>query len=358
MCGIYGVLATGAAQRPDPSVLRRMGDSILHRGPDDEGSYVDELLLLGMRRLSIIDVTGGHQPIASEDGSVIVVCYGEIYNFSALREQLQKAGHRFATNSDTEVIVHLYEEHGSAFVEQLEGMFAFALWDRRQQRLTLARDELGIKPLYFTSASGCFAFASEAKALLTLPSVRTRLDPAALAQYLSVGYVPPPATLFDGIRKLMPGEALAISGKEIKTRRFVSTSPEVDSTLSQSEWIDATRHEIERAVRDQMVSDVPIGAFLSGGVDSSAVVAFMTRHSDVPVKTYSIGFRGSTGAELYNELPYARQVANAFKTNHREIIVQPNVAELLPGCFGTSTNPSRMPHSLQHIWSRLLHGKT
>jgi asparagine synthase (glutamine-hydrolysing) len=330
MCGIYGVLALDGTRRLEPAVLSRMGRSILHRGPDDEGSYVDGELLLGMRRLSIIDVAGGHQPIANEDGSVVVVCNGEIYNFRELRRELEEAGHRFSTRSDTEVIVHLYEERGDAFLEALEGMFGLALWDKRKRRLVLARDALGIKPVYYTLGDGQLAFASEAKALLELPHVRCRIDPGALAQFFAVGYVSAPNCLFEGMHKLLPGEALTVEHGRRTSRRFWHLPAEVDESLSESQWIEATRSELERSVRDQMVSDVPIGAFLSGGVDSSTVVALMSRHTSHPVRTYSIGFKGSTGAQLYNELPYARQVAAAFKTNHREIIVQPDVASLLP----------------------------
>lgn len=330
MCGIYGILSLSGPRRFEASALGRMGRAIVHRGPDDEGSFVDEQMLLGMRRLSIIDVSGGHQPIASEDGNVVVVCNGEIYNFAKLRTALERAGHRFATHSDTEVIVHLYEDRGDAFLEELEGMFALALWDRRRRRLIVARDPLGIKPLYYSMGLGQFAFASEVKALLTLPNIRARLDPASLAQYLSVGYVCAPACLFEGVRKLMPGEAIVIENGIASARRFWSLPREVDDSLSAGDWVEATRNELERAIRDQMVSDVPIGAFLSGGMDSSSVVALMSRHTDTPVRTYSIGFRGSSGAELYNELPFARTVAQAFHTKHREIIVQPNVAALLP----------------------------
>jgi asparagine synthase (glutamine-hydrolysing) len=330
VCGIYGVLSLSGARRTDSAVLSRMGRAILHRGPDDEGSFVDDQLLLGMRRLSIIDVAGGHQPISNEDGNLVVVCNGEIYNFRELRARLEQAGHKFATRSDTEVIVHLYEEKGDAFLQELEGMFALALWDRRAKRLIVARDAIGIKPVYYTLAQGQLAFASEAKALLELPYVRAQLDPAALAQFFAFGYVCAPSSLFEGIRKLEPGEALFIDNGKLTKQRFWSLPAEVDESLGERDWIEATRAEIERSVRDQMVSDVPLGAFLSGGVDSSSVVALMSRHTDHPVKTYSIGFKGSSGAELYNELPYARIVADAFKTEHREIIVQPDVAAILP----------------------------
>ncbi len=330
MCGIYGILSLAGPRRADPALLAQMGRALVHRGPDDEGSFVDEQLLLGMRRLSIIDVAGGHQPIASEDGQVVAVCNGEIYNFQALRTRLERSGHRFATHSDSEVIVHLYEELGEGFLAELEGMFGLALWDRRRRRLVVARDALGIKPLYYTELPGQFAFASEAKALLVLPQLRVRLDPGALAQYFGVGYVCAPASLFEGVRKLLPGEALVVENGVARATRFWRLAPEVDTSMSPDDWVATIRVELERAVRDQMVSDVPLGAFLSGGIDSSAVVALMSRSSDQPVRSYSIGFRGSSGAELYNELPFARQVARAFRTEHHEIIVQPDVAALLP----------------------------
>ena len=330
MCGIYGILSLSGPRRHEPAILGRMGRALLHRGPDDEGSFVDEQLLLGMRRLSIIDVAGGHQPLASEDGEVVAVCNGEIYNFQRLRAQLERTGHRFATRSDSEVIVHLYEERGAQSLEELEGMFALALWDRRRRRLVVARDALGIKPLYYTTFDGQFAFASEAKALLALPQLRARLDPGALAQYFAVGYVCAPASLLDGVRKLQPGEALTIENGTVSSRRFWRLAPEVDTSMSEADWAGAVVSELARAVREQMVSDVPLGAFLSGGIDSSAVVALMSRASDQPVRSYSIGFRGSSGAELYNELPFARIIAQAFGTQHHEIIVQPDVASLLP----------------------------
>jgi asparagine synthase (glutamine-hydrolysing) len=330
MCGIYGILALRGARHHDPEILNRMGDAIRHRGPDDAGAYSDGELLLGMRRLSIIDVAGGHQPIASEDGSVVVVCNGEIYNYRELRRRLQSAGHRFATNSDTEVIAHLYEEVGDRFLEELEGMFGTAVWDRRRRRLVVARDALGIKPIYYRLTERELAFASEAKALMRVPGIAPALDQASLAQYLSFGYVSAPASLFAGVRKLEPASALVMEEGRCTIRRYWQLPSEVDTSVSDAQWIERVRAEMERAVRDQMVSDVPLGAFLSGGLDSSAVVAFMSRASEQPVKTYSIGFRGSSGAELYNELPHARQVANSFGTDHHEILVQPDVASLLP----------------------------
>jgi asparagine synthase (glutamine-hydrolysing) len=330
MCGIYGILSLDGTTRRTPDALDRMGDAIVHRGPDDSGSFADGPLLLGMRRLSIIDVAGGHQPIASEDGQTVAVCNGEIYNFRELRRELEAAGHRFATHSDSEVAVHAYEQWGDAFLDRLDGMFGLAVWDRRRRRLLVARDAIGIKPMYFRRDTRELIFASEAKAILALPDVAPRLDAAALAQYLSVGYVCAPNCLFEGFEKLEPGTALIVEDGRVRRHRYYRLPSSVDSTRSDEDWAAAVRAELERSVRDQMVSDVPIGAFLSGGIDSSAVVAFMSRHSAQPVKTYSIGFQGSSGAQLYNELPYARQVAERFGTDHHEIVVQPDVATLLP----------------------------
>ncbi len=330
MCGIYGIIALGASTRRPEQTLDRMGDSIVHRGPDDSGRYADGELLLGMRRLSIIDVAGGHQPIASEDGQVVVVCNGEIYNFRELRRELEARGHRFATHSDSEVVVHGYEEYGDAFLNRLEGMYGLALWDRRRRRLLVARDAFGIKPLYFRQTQTELIFASEAKAILAVPGVDARVDPDSLAQFLAVGYVCAPNAMFAGMRKLEPGRVLVVEDGKVESRQYYRLPAAIDSARSEQQWADEVRAELERAVRDQMVSDVPIGAFLSGGIDSSAVVAFMSRHSGQPVKTYSIGFKGSTGAQLYNELPFAAQVAQQFGTDHHEIVVQPDVAGLLP----------------------------
>ena len=331
MCGIYGIVGFGpGSARRSPDVLDRMGDAMIHRGPDDAGAFVDNELLLGMRRLSIIDVAGGHQPIASEDGQVVAVCNGEIYNFRELRAELQAKGHRFSTNSDSETAVHAYEEYGDEFLNKLDGMFGVAVWDRRRRRLIVARDAIGIKPIYYRLDANELMFASEAKSILAVPGVSARLDHAALAQYLSVGYVCAPNSIFEGVAKLEPGTALIVENGQVRKHRFYRLPASIDTQRSESQWIEAVRAELERSVKDQMVSDVPIGAFLSGGIDSSAVVAFMARHSQHPVKTYSIGFHGSTGAQLYNELPFARQVAEQFGTDHHEIVVQPDVATLLP----------------------------
>jgi len=329
MCGIYGMLhLDGAPAAAD--ALRPMARLTVHRGPDDEGVYADGPLTFGMRRLSIIDVAGGHQPLSNEDGTLSLIANGEIYNYQALRSELTAQGHRFRTASDCETIVHLYEQHGDAFVERLNGMFAFALWDARRQRLLLGRDRLGIKPLYLWNDGRRLIFASEAKAILALPGMRAELDPAALSGYLMLGYVPAPQSIFRGLRKLAPATVLSAERGQVGERRYWRVAAEIDRAPSEDEWIERVRARLEQSVRMQMVSDVPIGAFLSGGVDSSAVVAFMSAASDRPVKTYAIGFGGGAAEDYYNELPYARKVAQRFGTDHHEILVRPDVTALLP----------------------------
>jgi len=329
MCGIYGMLhLDGAPAAAD--ALRPMARLTVHRGPDDEGVYADGPLAFGMRRLSIIDVAGGHQPLSNEDGTLSLIANGEIYNYQALRSELTAQGHRFRTASDCETIIHLYEQHGDAFVERLNGMFAFALWDARRQRLLLGRDRLGIKPLYLWNDGRRLIFASEAKAILALPGMSAELDPAPLSAYLMLGYVPAPQSIFRGLRKLAPATVLSAERGQVGERRYWRVPAEIDRTPSEEEWIERVRARLEQSVRMQMVSDVPIGAFLSGGVDSSAVVAFMSAASDRPVKTYAIGFGGGAAEDYYNELPYARKVAQRFGTDHHEILVRPDVTALLP----------------------------
>lgn len=330
MCGIHGLLRLDRRPVDGAAILASMGAITRHRGPDDEGGFVDGEVALGMRRLSIIDLAGGQQPIANEDETVWVVCNGEIYNFRTLRAELQSAGHRFRTGSDTEVIVHAYEEYGDAFVTRLDGMFGFALWDKRRRRLLVGRDPIGIKPVYYQQSEAQLVFASELKALLQAPGITRSLDPASLGEYLALGYVPQPGTLFAGIRKLPPAHLLIAEEGRVTLQRYWELPRVIDRHTSCGDFVQRIRARLEAAVSEQMVSDVPLGAFLSGGIDSSCVVAFMAKHSSQPVRTYSIGFAGSSGAQLYNELPYARQVAKLFGTDHHEIIVQPDVVALLP----------------------------
>jgi asparagine synthase (glutamine-hydrolysing) len=283
-----------------------------------------------MRRLSIIDLSGGHQPIANQDRSVVVVCNGEIYNYRELRRELQALGHRFSTESDSEVVLHGYAQWGERFVERLNGMFGFGIWDSRHQALLVGRDRLGIKPIYWLEDGKRVAFASEATALLELPGVDRAVDAAALAAYLELGYVPAPLSMFRGIRKLPIGSILKVTPQGTSIHTYWQPSTAVDTSVSASDWVRRVRERLEESVRMQMVSDVPIGAFLSGGIDSSAVLAFMSRHSSGPVKTYSIGFDGGAAERFYNELDHARQVATLFNTDHHEILVKPDVVRLLP----------------------------
>ena len=329
MCGITGTYQWA----DDPDVVRTrvrdMCQAIVHRGPDDEGIFVGPSIGLGMRRLSIIDVDGGHQPIQNEDGSVSVVFNGEIYNFQSLREELERRGHRFKTKTDTEVIVHAYEEEGPDCVKHFNGIFAFAIWDHRRRRLVLARDRMGVKPLYYIQIGAKLAFASEVKALLTLPEVSRVLDPLAAAQYFRLGFVPAPNTLFEGIRKIPAGWRLFAEKGRVELQRYWDwefKQPAHVWTFEESR--DRLRDVLRESVSGQMVSDVALGAFLSGGVDSTGVVAFMQEVSTTPVQTFSIGFDREHA--YHNEAPFAEAAAKALGTKHETLIVRPNVVDLLP----------------------------
>jgi asparagine synthase (glutamine-hydrolysing) len=289
MCGIIGVYQDrGESVAYD--TLAAMMSSIVHRGPDDEGSYVKDGIGLGMRRLSIIDLDGGKQPIANEDGSIVTVFNGEIYNYRELRSELKGLGHKFASASDTEVIVHLYEEFGDACVEKLRGMFAFAVWDSSRRRLLIARDRLGIKPLYYTESKGRLIFASEIKAILQHPDVEARLDLQGLSGYLSLKYVPSPNTMFEGIRSLPPGHTLVRDARGTTIKRYwdLSFAQNHIGKHSEAEYAEQLEVLLREAVRVHLVSDVPFGAFLSGGLDSSTIVALMSQFLGDQVKTFSV----------------------------------------------------------------------
>src|SRR5690242_19159741 len=307
-----------------------MGRVIVHRGPDDEGHHADGPCAIGMRRLSIIDLAGGHQPLSNGDGTLWLVCNGEIYNYRELRRELVALGHVFKTASDSEVILHSYAQYGDEFIHRLNGMFAFALWDSRNQRLVLGRDRLGIKPIYLYRDARRLAFASEAKTLLTLPGVSAEIDRDALPSYLSLGYVAAPQSIFRGIGKLPPASVLLVERGRVDERRYWRVPAVIDRSVGDDEWAGRIRARLDEAVRMQMVSDVPIGAFLSGGIDSSTVVGLMAAHSDQPIQTYAIGFKGTAADDFYNELPYARRVADLFHAQHHEILVRPDVVSLLP----------------------------
>jgi asparagine synthase (glutamine-hydrolysing) len=325
MCGIAGILNLG--DRPFVfHELKAMCTALAHRGPDDEGFYLGDGIGLGMRRLSIIDLDSGRQPIGNEDGSVWVVFNGEIYNYRELRDELARRGHSFTTSTDTETIVHLYEELGPRCVERLRGMFAFALWDDARRRLLLARDRLGIKPLYYAVHGGRLVFASELKAILALDDIEPALSWPALSHFLTFGTTPRADSIVAGVHKLEPGHLLEISpGGAPRVRRYWDVHFEPDRSRREAYFVDRLEELLEESVRLHMVSDVPVGAFLSGGMDSSSVVAFMSRLTAEPIRTFSIGFTDPA----YNELPYARLAAQAFGTKHHELVVEPDVLGML-----------------------------
>ncbi len=325
MCGIAGIVG-GTPGSVDTQTIHRMCQAIVHRGPDDEGIFVKDGVGLGMRRLSVIDLSGGHQPVFNEDRTVWLVYNGEIYNFLELRKELEKRGHRFYTNSDTEVIVHLYEDLGADCVKKLRGMFALALYDERNDRLLLARDRLGKKPLHYALSHGRLLFGSEIKTILAVEPELAKVNSDALLQYFYFGYIPDPATAFTPIQKLPPGHVLEFEAGKITVRKYWDL-PEYGtySPAGEEECLEELEHRLAEAVRIRLIADVPLGAMLSGGTDSSTVVALMARASSRPVKTFSIGFRHAD----FDEAPYARMVAEKFGTEHYELILEPNVVETI-----------------------------
>ena len=324
MCGICGFYEYKTHDPADRQVLGDMLSVIRHRGPDDSGVYFGKDVAIGMRRLSIIDLSGGKQPICNEDGSIVTVFNGEIYNFQVLREQLRNRGHSLATASDTEVIVHLYEDFGEDCVQHLRGMFGFALWDARRRRLFVARDRLGIKPVYFAQSGGRLIFASEIKAILQHPATQANLNVDGLSKFLSLKYVPAPQTMFEGIYALPPGCSLTCDANGVKVRRYwdLSFANHSNGERSEESYADELDALLRECVKLHLMSDVPFGAFLSGGLDSSTVVALMSQFLNEPVKTYSVGFEGD--AEAFSELPYARMVAKKYEADHHEVFIRPN----------------------------------
>jgi asparagine synthase (glutamine-hydrolysing) len=321
MCGIAGIVGFDPRHRVDAERLRRMRDALRHRGPDGEGVWMEGPVGLAHRRLAIVDVAGGAQPMSNEDGGVWVTCNGEIYNHAELRARLVARGHRFRTGSDTESIVHLYEEEGDGCVDRLRGMFAFALWDRERGRLLLARDRLGIKPLYYAATEGELLFASEIKAILAAGPIRPVLDTAVLPEFLATRFVAGEATFFRGVRKLLPGRTLAWSAAGgLRGRRYWSLPLEVrEEAGSLEDEARGIRERLEGVVRRHLMSDVPLGLFLSGGLDSSGLAALMAPMAAAPIRTFSVGF-AEPGA---NELPFARLAAAAVGAEHREVLVSP-----------------------------------
>jgi asparagine synthase (glutamine-hydrolysing) len=321
MCGIAGIVST-ADQRVEAVTIHRMCQAIVHRGPDDEGIFVKAGTGFGMRRLSIIDLAGGHQPVFNEDRSVWIVFNGEIYNFPQLRSELQSRGHRLSTHSDTEVIVHLYEELGNDCVHQLRGMFAFALYDERRRKVLIARDRLGQKPVHYAFDGQRLLFGSEIKSILAVAPELAQVDRQALRQYVQFGYIPDPATAFTGIKKLPPGHLLELEdGKLSLTKYWDLPEYSTHSPASEEECLEELERRLREAVKMRLIADVPLGAFLSGGADSSTIVALMAQSSSKPVKTFSIGFKQKD----FDETPHARVVAQEFGTEHHEMILEPDV---------------------------------
>jgi asparagine synthase (glutamine-hydrolysing) len=335
MCGIAGIVAADREGRVDAVDIQSMCAAIVHRGPDDEGIFVRGPVGLGMRRLSIIDVSGGRQPIHNEDKSVWVVFNGEIYNFIDLRRELEAEGHQFYTHSDTEVIVHLYERYGPACVERLRGMFAFALYDFRKQLLLLARDRLGKKPLHYAVQDGALYFGSEIKSLLAAAPDLSAIDTEGIGQFLYYGYIPDPYTAFSSIRKLPPGYTLQFQNGSLRLYKYWDLPQFCSADLSEQECLDQMERTLVDAVRMRLISDVPLGALLSGGVDSSVVVAAMARVSDAPVKTFSIGFSEAD----FNESDYARAVAARFGTEHHELTIDADLWDTVQFLTGIVDEP-------------------
>jgi len=345
MCGITGIMQFGSSAPADPSALHRMCDTMAHRGPDDDGIYIAGSVGLGMRRLSIVDLATGHQPLCNEDGTIWIVFNGEIYNHAELRPRLEARGHVYRTHSDTETIVHLYEEYGRDCVQHLRGMFAFAIWDAPRKSLFVARDRLGIKPLYYQLTSEHFFFGSEIKVILAHPGVDAQFYRSVLPEYLAFGYLSGEETFYNGIRKLMPGHWMQVDSRgQVKIERYwdLPVAP-AEPSRRESYYVQTYRELLEQAVSSHLMSDVPLGVFLSGGVDSSAVAALMTNIRGTPVETFSVGY----AEDQYSELPYARSVAQHINSVHHEVLVsQQDFFDALPHLVWHEDEPIVWPSSV------------
>ena len=338
MCGICGFVSMAGLPEGSGDVLKGMALSMAHRGPDDQGCYISDQAVLGFRRLSIIDLQSGRQPIGSEDGRYQLVFNGEIYNYRQLRRELKAGGHRFRSRTDAEVVVHLYEDLGEACVKKLRGMFAFAIWDTAEKRLFMARDRFGIKPLYYTRVGDTFLFASEAKALLKHPAVDAKLNTPALPHYLTFQYFPDPETAFEGIYRLRPAHHLTLDAKGQRMKKYWQLTFNPDFGKSERHFIEMTDHLLQESVRLHMISDVPRGAFLSSGIDSSNIVALLNLVEEV--RTYSVGCEGG----IYDELPPARETAAFLGTRHRDVrISAAEFWDTLPGILWFQDEPVADP---------------
>ncbi|HLJ47789.1 MAG TPA: asparagine synthase (glutamine-hydrolyzing) [Bryobacteraceae bacterium] len=354
MCGIAGLVTT-APSAGSNAIVRRMADRIQHRGPDDFGFFGDDFAALGHRRLSIVDVAGGHQPMTNENGSLWITYNGEIFNHAGIRPELERAGHRYASRCDTETILHAYEEWGPESVARFRGMFAYAIWDAANRTLFCARDRLGIKPLYYFWDGRTFAFASETKALLAHPAISAEFEESLLPEYLGFGYVSEERTLFRNIRKLMPGHHLTLDVREpaprLRIERYWDVPEHREAGGSAEDLIAETRRRLEETVRMRLMADVPLGMFLSGGVDSSAIAALIKRMTDSPVKTFAVGYREAQ----FSELSFAAEVARAIGTQHREVVIgMDDFFEALPRLVWHEDEPITWPSSVSlYFVSRL-----
>ena len=345
MCGIAGIVEFAKDARAGSNPIRQMCDVMSHRGPDDEGFYTDGPASIGMRRLSIVDLATGHQPISNEDGSLWIVFNGEIYNHLILREQLIARGHAYHTHSDTETIVHLFEEYGGDCVQHLRGMFAFAIWNRNTKKLFIARDRLGIKPLYYRLTPERLLFGSEIKVVLAHGDARPEFNRAALPEYLAFGHLSGEETFFAGIRKLLPGHTMEVGldGKPEIRQYWDLDASQVHDSQDESYYVRSYRELLEGAVESHLMSDVPLGVFLSGGVDSSAVAALMTKIRREPIETFSVGY----SEQAYSELPHARVVANHIRSQHREVLVsEQDFFHALPHLIWHEDEPIVWPSSV------------
>jgi asparagine synthase (glutamine-hydrolysing) len=345
VCGICGIVQADSTDGADLRILKEMNQRLVHRGPDDDGFYVEHNVGLAMRRLSIIDLHTGKQPISNEDGTIWIVYNGEIYNHARLRAELQSKGHRFQTKSDTETIVHLYEEHGEECVQYLQGMFAFAIWDSNKRNLYVARDRLGIKPFYYLHSKEVFLFASEIKSILAYPGVSADFHRETLPEYLAFGYLSGTRTFFQGIQKLAPGHVgLLTDSSDFKIRKYWEVPSEIGSERpSKSSYVDEYRDLLNRSVQSHLMSDVPLGVFLSGGIDSSAIAALMAEARQDRIETFSVGY----SEQAYSELPYAELMAKHIGSNHHEVrISRQEFFDELPKLIWHEDEPLVWPSSV------------
>jgi asparagine synthase (glutamine-hydrolysing) len=345
MCGITGMIYTDKSREIETPVLKSMTDAVNHRGPDDEGFYIKNNVGLGFRRLSIIDLNTGHQPLANENSSIFIVFNGEIYNYLEQREILKNKGYNFKSATDTEVILHLYEEYGENCIQYLRGMFAFAIWDENKQQLFCVRDRFGIKPFYYYADTEKFIFGSEIKSILKCGNIDSTMSYEALDSYFAFGYITSDLSIYKKIKKLQPAHYLLLSFKNkfsIEIKKYWEINFEPDYSKTEKQWTEELEHGLSESVKLHMMADVPLGAFLSGGIDSSSVVAMMAKHSNKPIKTFSIGFK----EKKFDELEFAREVAKKFNCEHHEQIVEPESISLLPKLVSAYDEPFADPSTI------------